>query len=264
MPRAVGDSRTYPVSLLNSAGQAIGPQIDVPSVTTILKALPKELAWWGYKMGLTEGRRMAPELLTPEGPIDDDAFYEEVKRLAREEGTVRTPLNTMEEAGDRGTSIHDIAEGVFRHGVWPDPKLVPEEQHGYVTALHRWHEKRIEGQNFEVVAVEVSLLSISKYPYIYAGTVDLVLLQKDTGIYHVIDFKTSKAIYESHLLQSTAYGYAAQERGVIPADASWIGHVVRFGKDGKYATKSSGCNIEDFCRVYDVYNWLVSMGWRPR
>lgn len=269
VPRAVGDSRTYPLSLLNSAGQAIGPQLDIPSVTTILKALPKELAWWGYKMGLTEGRRLAKVGSDPAGfnylTAEDEDLYEEVKRMGREEGTVKTPLNTMESAGDRGTKIHDIAEQVFRDGVWPDPKFVDESQHGYVRALKRWYDRKIEGKNFEVVAVEVPLVSLSLYPYVYAGTCDLILketLSVGPPLFHVIDFKTAKDIYESALLQSTAYGYAAQERGIIPAGADWIGHVVRFAPDGKYGTKTSPCVIDDFVDVYKVWLWLGRMGAR--
>lgn len=260
MARAVGDSRTYPLSLLNSAGQPIGRTRELPSVTTILKALPKNLSWWGYKMGLLEGRKHAivsPELVN----LSDDDFYEELKRLAREEGSVQTPLNVMEAAGDRGTTVHDVAEQVFRDNVWPDKALIPEHLHGYVTALKRWYDARIDGKGFEVLAVEVNLASISKYPYIYAGTCDLIL-KDSTDTYHVIDFKTSKGIYESHLLQSTAYGYAAWEEGYIPEGALVMAHVVRFGADGKYATKTSECTIEDFIDVYKVYLWLQKMGAR--
>ena len=256
MPRAVGDSRTYPVSLLNSRGEPIGKPFEVPSVTTILKALPKELSWWGYRIGLREGRRLAS--IEGYDSLDEPGFYEEVKRLAREESAAETPQNTLSKAGDRGTTVHDIAEQVFRDDVWPDPKLVPEELHGYIKGMKRWHDARIRGKGYEVVAVEVNLLSME---HGFAGTCDLILHDPQADMYFVIDFKTSKAIYESHLLQIAAYKHAAIEQGYIPVGPLVNGMVVRFSEDGKYATKGSECSIEDFLKVKEVWHWLCSMGW---
>lgn len=268
--RAAGDSSYYRLSLVNQGGKPVGREVLIPSVTSILDAVPppaSAMGWWGYRMGLEEARKLA-KVEVGSSPIfndelDDDAFYEEIKRLGRE-GQVVTPQNTLEKAGDRGTTVHDLAEYLFKNGEMPDKDTVPEELQGYGEALWRWHKARIvplQKAGIEVILLEQPLFSLR---YFYAGTCDLIL-KDSTGMYHVIDFKTAKGIYESALLQVAAYAYAAVEQGYIPEGALTNRLVVRLGKDGKYATKTSECSIEDFVKVYDVWKWLQSMnGGRKR
>ena len=53
MGRAAGGGSTYRVAVVDHKGKVRGEGVSLPSVTTILGALPKEgLQWWGYKLGV--------------------------------------------------------------------------------------------------------------------------------------------------------------------------------------------------------------------
>lgn len=253
MARAAGDSGVYQLAIIDGAGNPKGRTMELPSVTTILKALPKNgLEWWGYKIGLTEGRRLA--LMCPPEEFDDEGFYTEVKRLAREDKSAATPATILKGAGGRGTDVHDLAEKLFRDGDLPPKSQIPQEQLPFVEALWAFY-KDMGTLKMEVVAIEVPVFSLK---HMYAGTLDLILKQNlvDGGVlYHLIDFKTSKGIYESHLIQLAAYKEAAIEMGYIPVGADVVSTVVRLGKT-KYQAKNSPATIEDFLAVKQVWQTL--------
>lgn len=246
---ATGDH--YQLAVINGVGQAVGKTVPLPSVTTILKAVSKGgLEWWGYKMGLLEARRLAKNGDTAIGMMSDDHFYDFVKDLGRK-GEAQTPSSALKTAGARGTNIHDIAESFFKEGRVPGPAEVPEQHHGYVKALASFITWL---GDYELITAETPLFSLD---HRYAGTVDLVLQQGDR--YVVADFKTSKAIYETHLLQATAYAHAAQEMGLVPPQGPVEAWVVRLGADGTYEVKKSNCAIEDFLGVKKAWEWQQRM-----
>lgn len=280
MARAVGDSNTYPVHLVNLAGEPIGRPFELPSVSTILKALPKGgLDWHGWRLGIHEGRKVGRaegrevEFADGAPPEDDGEFYEWMKAKGRA-GLAVTPRNFLDKAADRGSEVHDIAETYFTDGSLPDPDTLDPLLHGYVHAFARWVKKYIDPMEYEVIARETSLFSLR---HGYAGTNDLILKQTvavGPPIFHVIDFKTAGAhrktldIYESNLLQACAYAYAAIEQGYVPDGAAVNLFVVRFGANGKFATKSHffgepPYTIDAFLAVKQVYEWLLTTGWKP-
>jgi hypothetical protein len=253
--RAAGNSDHYELAVLNGAGIPTGRSIFLPSVTSILKALPKGgLEWWGYKMGLVEGKRLSsdPNLSTISS---DDDFYEAVKKLGRE-GNARTPSSELKSAGGRGTNVHDMAEEMAKSllttGKLPAKQSIPSDMTGYAAALKKFHDERIKDK-LQVVHVEVTVVSLANQ---YAGTLDVILHDENSGIFYIVDWKTSKAIYESHLLQITAYEHAAKEQEWIPRNAPTIGTVVRLGADGNYEMRNSDFELADFMSVYRVWQFL--------
>jgi hypothetical protein len=265
--RVAGDSDHYELAIINGAGQPTGRSIYLPSVTTILKALPKfGLDWYGYKMGLLEGRRLAtdpnatvwttdPSDPSKKVPISDDAFYEKAKELGRA-GQARTPTSELKAAGGRGTNVHDLAEEMAKSllstGKLPAKQSIPSDTTGYVAALKKFYDERIKDK-LAVVHVEVPVVSLMNQ---YAGTLDVILLDEATGVFYIVDWKTSKDIYESHLLQITAYEHAAKEQEWIPRNAPTIGTVVRLGADGNYEMRNSDFELADFMSVYRVWQFL--------
>lgn len=260
--RIAGDGDYYTIHAINGAGIPVGKPYKLPSVTTILKALPKDgLQWWGYKMGLIEGRKLAAkhpivvDSTTGEAIDDTEAFYEAAKKLGRE-GAVITPSNSLKTAGVRGTDVHDYAEQLLKSGKPPKKEDVPPEAHGYVTALVSWYDKYVAHRNAEVVAVEVPVFSLD---HRFAGTLDAILKYKHADVthYEVVDFKTSKGIYESHLIQVAAYRHAACEQGYIPEGVPVITNVARFGADGGFEVANSPFLVDDFLAVKQVWELLA-------
>lgn len=249
MPRAAGDGKYYDLSILNIAGKPVGVPVHLVSVTTVLDALPKFLQWWGYKLGLTAGQ----ELLATGEPLvgqDVDKLYEKAKTLGRQL-KVTTPSNVLKKAGQRGTDIHDIAESWFKEGRIPSPDEVPVEHHGYVKALARWIDQL---PPHEVIYTELPVFSLR---HRYAGTLDLLVKFKDEiGSYAIIDFKTSKDIYESALIQMAAYREAVYEMGLVPYSATCEATAVNLQANGEYKERDSNCTVEDFLRVKEVWEML--------
>jgi hypothetical protein len=234
----------------------------VPSVTTILKVLAKDaLPWWGMKVGvngvfalLEQGvihpydfeRPYVPELggreLTPED------FYrsrQDADDLGLERGLLTehklTTNDVLEDAGDRGNSVHTALEDWTLMGEMPDPELFPEEERGYVNGLVTF----LRDVKLTPVASEVMVGSVE---HEYAGRFDLIaeLPEQEATVRaspkrsrraiipagrYMLDLKTSKGIYDSHHLQLSGYEGALRECGYGGTEHR---AVVRPSPDGRY------------------------------
>lgn len=221
-----------------------GEVITCPSVTTILGSLPKGgLDWWGAKLAL----QAVLHLQERYGQIPDgiDALYEAYKQ------TEFAPHRALKKAGSRGTDVHNVAEKLLTDGKLEDLPRGSSAGEGYVDALVKWHDD-YDVASWEPVAIEALLFSEA---HLYAGQCDGILRRPD-GRYLVVDFKTSKAIYESHLIQLAAYEGAAREMGLIPEGATVEKLAVRLGEDGSYEVVRSVHTVEDFLKVKAVHELL--------
>ena len=178
------------------------------------------------------------------GPKTKAELYELAKK------TDHAPYRALRKAANRGTAVHDVAERLLRDGqlVDLDTSIASD---GYVDSLVKWHEAHGAAE-WEIVAVEAMLFSER---HGYAGQCDLIAKRPD-GTYVVADWKTSKAVFESHRIQAVAYVEAAREMGLIPADAEVEAWVVRLGADGQFETVRSTNTIDDFLAVKAVYELL--------
>lgn len=261
MGRAAGDSNYYELAIIDGTGQPRGRPVYLPSVTTILEALPKFLQWWGYKLGI---EAMSHYVTQPEkaGSETIDELYDHFKK--NEQYT--TPSRVLQKAAGRGSDVHHLAEKLVRTGKLPPPEKVPEEQHGYAMGLNRWWKREVVDGDWQVEASEIPVFSLD---HRYAGTLDLLLSKhnpamttKDPGgtiQYKVVDFKTNAkgAIYESHLLQSTAYAHAVHEMGMT--DSLPEGWVMAVSEKGDTKNAKSPCTIDEFLDVKKVWMWLQKM-----
>lgn len=220
-----------------------GEQIDMPSVTTVLGALPKGgLEWWGFKLGIAAVSDVTGI------QYDLDVMYEDAKQ------TKHAPHKALKAAGARGTDVHNVAEELLRTGKLKALPKGTKADESYVDAMLRWHDDEGVG-DWEMLAIEETLYSLA---HLYAGTVDFVAKRPD-GVYVVGDFKTSKNVYESHLIQAAAYAFAANERGLIPDGAEVVQQVIRLGLDGEYEVKNSVATIDDFVAVKTVHLMLKEL-----
>jgi hypothetical protein len=224
-----------------------GSTSSMASVTTILGALPKGgLDWWGFKLGLQAAvsvMRRGQFDLDPSRAVE--VLYEDAKQ------TPYAPHKALNAAASRGTDVHALAEKLLLTGTLDDLPAGTKADPGYVDALVRWYTD-FGVSEWESFAVESRLYSIE---HEFAGTADLIARRPD-GVYVIADFKTSKGIYESHLLQGVAYECAARELGVVPPDAETECHVIRLGVDGRYEVQRSRHVIDDFLAVQRVHKLL--------
>jgi len=120
----------------------------------------------------------------------------------------------LNKAGDIGTALHELAELHIKGEYYELPED-PIVQECFNKFKDWWSE-----QNYEVNFTEKSFCCRK---YKYGGTADLVV-NGDT----IIDFKTSKAVYDDHLVQMSAYRYMIEEQDGIEINK---GILARFGKE---------------------------------
>lgn len=225
-----------------------GEEKTLPSVTTILGALPKNgLDWWGFKLGVQAllhhvERIGASNIAT----YDADFWYDECKQ------TEYAPHRALKKAGSRGTDVHAVAEVLLESGKLDSLPLSTSAGEGFIDALVAWHDEH-GVDSWEMLAIERLLFSRE---HEYAGQSDFIARRPD-GVVVVGDFKTSKAIYLSHHLQAAAYEQAAREMGLIGPDDVVERHVVRLSDDGSYEVQHHpSVSVDDFLSVLAVHRVL--------
>jgi hypothetical protein len=220
-----------------------GEKQTLPSVTTILGALPKNgLDWWGFKLGCAAMLDLAESGLG----LDVEAAY------ALAKATDHAPHKALKKAGGRGTDVHTVAEVLLRDGTLDELPASTSADEGFVDALVKWHDEH-DVASWQMLAVEALLFSQT---YGYAGQSDFIARRPD-GVVVVGDFKTSKGVYLSHHLQAAAYEQAAREMGLVSDDEPVERHVVRLASDGEFEVQHHPTvSVEDFLCVLEVHKVL--------
>lgn len=190
-----------------------------PSVTTILGQIGKgeALKWWAAG----EVAKYAVEMRDTWLQLDNQAAIDLLKR---------EPLRSLNRAASRGTDVHAIADHYAKTGEIGDITA----HNGYVDAMRAFFN---DHQPMPVLT-ECTVFGEAGY----AGSFDMVCRMPALDDKLVIlDYKTSKAIYNDTAAQLAAYAHAEQyidEHDVmhpmVPIEA---GVVVRFGADGEYEVK---------------------------
>lgn len=162
--------------------------IQYPSVTTVLGLLDKSgpLTWWASGCACDFIKDHIEEIKNPDGPHVIDQLLKEAKAAFTKTG---------EKACDIGTQVHQAIEKYIKTGKDLSGKLMDEVQHGFLAFLE-WESKNH-------VVWERSELEIISTRYGYAGTADAIAVIN--GHRYLIDFKTSKAIYDEYRMQLGAY-----------------------------------------------------------
>uniref|UniRef100_A0A6M3Y4H6 Putative PD-(D/E)XK nuclease superfamily protein n=1 Tax=viral metagenome TaxID=1070528 RepID=A0A6M3Y4H6_9ZZZZ len=151
-----------------------------------------------------------------------------------------------ERATDIGTLVHKWLED-WINGKKPE-KPVNAEMQSAIDGFFQW----VEENDIEFIKAERKVYSKE---YEYAGTLDAIA--KINGKLAVIDFKTSKAIYDEYLLQSSAYRQAVMEEDGTELDS----YIVRFSKfndnDSFEVLKDPDPDksFETFKACLQIYKW---------
>lgn len=220
----------------------------VPSVTTVLNVIAKDLSSWGQRIGVEGVLELIERgvLRLDDGRLRDDCGglvdAEDIKKFLKEEKL--SAYYVTKGAQDRGTSVHKAFENWARTGIKPFVADFEERDVPYVDGLNLFLK---DFQGAEPLAVEVMVASKR---HKFAGRYDLfVRIPEETrlavrcypkweskheeipaGKYR-LDLKTSSGVWPSYHLQLDGYEIGALESGYEPADYSAI---LRVTDNGKY------------------------------
>jgi len=152
----------------------------VPSVTNVIGILDKPaLPRWAAKLVAERAMHLKHSLAN----MDDNEVVDTLKGA---------PWSKSKRASDRGTDIHAYLEARLNR---LEPEELSDDAVPYKQAADDWFDA--VGASFEDVQTEVTLFHPS-----YAGTTDLIGILD--GAACIVDFKTSKAIYDEAALQLSA------------------------------------------------------------
>jgi len=151
-----------------------------------------------------------------------------------------------DEAGARGTRVHHACEALLNNEPITFDDYMTKENLNFTQAVDEWQclqgfIRWTEDHQPEMISTETTVLSeVHKY----GGTFDLAC--KIDGEIHIVDFKTSSAIYPSHFLQVQAYAWAASEMKLIEGTPRIS--VLQFNKRTKtgYKFESHEWSTEEF------------------
>lgn len=128
-------------------------------------------------------------------------------------------VQLRDSAADAGTVAHVMAEAWVNgcefdpEGIAPDTLKLAQ---GGFDNFRRWWE----GCGYSLIASERQFVLPDPG---FGGTVDLVAQHK-SGKVHLVDLKTSKAIYDNHRVQVGGYDMGC-ERAIMPVDAVLIARI---------------------------------------
>lgn len=243
----------------------------VPSVSTILKVLDKPaLPWWGMKIGvagvleLIDKHGLKPELSSVDEIVGVSGSP--VKGLL----TIHklTVNHVRDEAGDRGTTVHDAFEAWALRGTLPNPAEYSAEQKGYVRGLLAFLDDAV----IEPTRTETIVGSLE---HGFAGRYDLEATMGECELVtfldekkeietrsviaageHLLDLKTSSAVYPEMFLQVEGYEGARIECGYAATDAR---AVIRVTADGRYEFRVSPSSYDAFLGVKRCHDVMVEL-----
>jgi len=204
---------------------------EFPSVTTILNVINKPaLIPWAKKQSLEKVKYVLQNHVM-NGTLPEIKSTDDIDAIINEAS--KTPDKALQLAGDFGSHAHALIEKVINARIHNDKEPVITADFKVVMESF---EMFCEQYNPVFVGSEVQVCYRPAYTKIrYAGTVDAVIVHEDNPI--VVDFKTSKGIYDEHRLQVGAYSNALQilnKRHLnltgkeSPFDMAWV---VKLGKE---------------------------------
>lgn len=209
----------------------------VPSVTNVLSILDKPaLPRWSAGLVAKKAYEMRHDLVD----MDED---EAVKFLRN------VPWRKAEDAADRGTTIHEWLEKSMLGEELPE---LTGEALDYEAAAHRW----LDDMQPERVRLEATM-----YGQGYAGTADGIV--RIDGVTWLIDFKTSKALYESAALQLAALWGCTSMTTLDYTDLQTLPTIdrvaaIRIGTEGVYEmveVDSLDEHFKAFLHCLELWRW---------
>jgi hypothetical protein len=235
-----------------------------PSVTTVIGCLDKSnglVPWACNEMG-----RRVLELLKASTP---DSLQSSWHLAWCVEHAKETWRKTRQIAADIGTAVHTVLEQelLFRSGLGSAPTLPLQSDDPIAVGLKPFQIKQANNaidagrRYFDEHQIEILQTESPRYSreYEYIGTGDLIAVID--GLPSVLDFKTSKKLYNTVWLQTAAYQQAWQEEFPEQPLVQRVGLNVR--KDGLLEPQKRDNSLftEDllaFTALLTVHHWRSS------
>lgn len=180
--------------------QILGDGTPVPGVTTVLNALDKPgVLQWSVDQVAAYAALNADVLLTK---TEEQAFgmlrfyHSRAKETDFDDPMVdlrNAHTGVLHDLSQLGTLVHEWIEADLND--WLEPEIVRREQEEMIVAYLEWKQD----QDIVVHATEATLFGDG-----YAGTADAFLTIN--GVSTLVDFKTSRAVHETHYAQLAALG----------------------------------------------------------
>lgn len=172
-----------------------------PRVTSILRVIGGDKVEGLIRWAATEERKAVLEaagtvLNTSKGMTTQAQFIADVEKAL---GPARQHQKQLQKGGEIGSAVHQAVHEYLRDGAWG---VLADEALRPVVAFQEWWGK----SGLKAVRMEQPVWDSELG---YAGTIDLIAEHPEKGL-GLIDFKTSKGIYDEHHIQVAAYMHAAQ------------------------------------------------------
>ncbi len=164
------------------------------------------------------------------------------------------PWSKRDDAGDRGTAIHDTIEAFVKKR--PAPDGLSDDEAACANAAAEF----LRARDSHILACELTVYSPT---HGYAGTLDLWDIDQD-GVPWILDWKSSASIYAEHAVQQTAYQNAefaiVKKTPVAGEKEMWEGKVIPWGPE--CAQRLGIVHVEpDGATMYPIVNtdrlWTV-------
>lgn len=174
-------------------GYRLADGTQVPGVTTVIdKTLPKPaLVYWAFEQG-----------------------------KSYERGEISGLYDKRDEAADFGTKVHELVEKTIKGKL--DPAELDDVPHG----VRFGYEAYLDWQSMTKLKVIATELEMVSEKHGYAGTPDAIGQIGDNQMV-LLDWKTSKGVYDSHLIQVAAYANLLEEHEIMIDSV----HIVVFNKE---------------------------------
>ena len=208
---------------------------EYPSVTAILGELNKPaLTYWAANCAVNHIEANLSEVDT-DNPHRLGDLFKEARTAFKDVGKAAT---------DTGSAVHNAIEAYVKHGKDFSGSLPDAVQNGFLAFLE-WEKLN----HVEWLESELTLFNSQIY---YAGTCDAIA--RINGHVYLLDFKTSKSIYDEYRYQLAAY-MSALILGGNPHGVERIG-ILRLDKEtGEPEFKDITKGWRD---KYDAFKALVS------
>lgn len=167
-----------------------------------------------------------------------DAFDTWLMNKGQESKTI------LSDAGDIGTSLHNRLEEIGK-GIVINRDALKERERLWLEEFDVWREENIN----KFLETEMTVYN-PIYPY--AGTLDSLVELKDKRI-ALLDYKTSKYIYDTHELQVVAYKKAYEGMFQVKIDTAFILNFSKENKKKLLTVKELG----SFDEQYEI--WLCAL-----
>jgi hypothetical protein len=184
-------------------------------VTTLLDGVPKPaLIGWGIKS-------------VAEFAIEHKDEWSGLPKADALKLLKGSPYSKRDEAGDRGTAVHNALEALVK-GL-PLPEDLTEEEAAYAASATAF----LNARNSKALATEMIVFNRT---HGYCGTLDLWDCD-DSGTPWIIDYKTSSGVYPTHGVQQVAYQraeWALVQKKQVQANGkvkAWEGKLIPWSRD---------------------------------